>query len=281
MSDTATAAAETPVASTVPTTDTDTTSSPHPAPQETANDGTPGTEGEHAPTQSPAGEPAAAKPLEGKQGEQERRKESVQERIDKAVFKQREAERREAAALARAAELERKLQPPPANAPLEEIDRYERRKDLVDWRVDELRSEARDAQSNAVEAAYEKFAARAEAVADRIPDLIERFSDPNLPVSKIMGEFVADSEKGAEIAHFLADNPSEAARIKNLSDAQQGVALARLEARFSVAPPVRKVSTAPTPPPTVAGNPSPAGKSVADMSITDLQAHLKKRGVLG
>jgi hypothetical protein len=273
MTDTATAAAETTIAT--PVADT---SSPHPAPQETpANDGTPGTEGEHALTQSPAGEPAAAKPLEGKQGEQERRKESVQERIDKAVFKQREAERREAAALARAAELERKLQPPPANAPLEEIDRYERRKDLVDWRVDELRSEARDAQSNAVEAAYEKFAARAEAV----PDLIERFSDPNLPVSKIMGEFVADSEKGAEIAHFLADNPSEAARIKNLSDAQQGVALARLEARFSVAPPVRKVSTAPTPPPTVAGNPSPAGKSVADMSITDLQAHLKKRGVLG
>jgi hypothetical protein len=280
MTDTATAAAETTIASTVPTSDT--TSSPHPAPQETpANDGTPGTEGEHALTQSPAGEPAAAKPVEGKQGEQERRKESVQERIDKAVFKQREAERREAAALARAAELERKLQPPPVNAPLEEIDRYERRKDLVDWRVDELRSEAREAQSNAVEAAYEKFAARAEAVADRIPDLIERFSDPNLPVSKIMGEFVADSEKGAEIAHFLAENPNEAARIKSLSDAHQGVALARLEARFNTAPPVRKVSTAPTPPPTVAGNPSPAGRSVADMSVTDLQAHLKKRGVLG
>jgi hypothetical protein len=275
MSDTATAAADTPVAPVV-----DTTSSPHPAPQETANDGTPGAEESNAQSGSGAGEPAAAKPQEGKQGEQERRKESVQERIDKAVFKQREAERREAAALARAAELERRLQPPPANAPLEEIDRYERRKDLVDWRVDELRSEARDASNNAVEAAYEKFAARAEAVADRIPDLIERFSDPNLPVSKIMGEFVADSDKGAEIAHFLADNPNEAARIKSLSDAQQGVALARLEARFSVAPPVRKVSTAPAPPPSIAGNPSSSGRSVDEFSVSEMQAHLKKKGVL-
>jgi hypothetical protein len=278
MSDTATAAADTPVASTVPTTDA--TSSPHPAPQETANDGTPGAEESNAQSGSGAGEPAAAKPSEGKQGEQERRKESVQERIDKAVFKQREAERREAAALARAAELERRLQPPPANAPLEEFDRYERRKDLVDWRVDELRSEARDASNNAVEAAYEKFAARAEAVADRIPDLIERFSDPNLPVSKIMGEFVADSDKGAEIAHFLADNPGEAARIKSLSDAQQGVALARLEARFSVAPPIRKVSTAPTPPPSIAGNPSSSGRSVDEFSVAEMQSHLKKKGVL-
>jgi hypothetical protein len=276
MSDTATAAAETTIATPVAE-----TSSPHPAPQDTpANDGTPGTPESNAQEGSGAGEPAAAKPLEGKQGEQERRKESVQERIDKAVFKQREAERREAAALARAAELERKLQPPPANAPLEELDRYERRKDLVDWRVDELRSEARDANSHAVEAAYEKFAARAEAVADRIPDLIERFSDPNLPVSKIMGEFVADSEKGAEIAHFLADNPTEAARIKSLSDAHQGVALARLEARLSVAPPIRKVSTAPTPPPSIAGNASPSGRSVEEFSVSEMQAHLKKKGVL-
>jgi hypothetical protein len=270
MSDTATAAAETTIATPVAE-----TSSPHPAPQDTpANDGTPGTPESNAQEGSGAGEPAAAKPLEGKQGEQERRKESVQERIDKAVFKQREAERREAAALARAAELERKLQPPPANAPLEELDRYERRKDLVDWRVDELRSEAASANTTAVEAAYEKFAARAEAVADRIPDLIERFSDPNLPVSKIMGEFVADSDKGAEIANFLADNPNEAARIKLLSDAHQGVALARLEARFSTAPPIRKVSTAPTPPPTVAGNPSPAGKTPAEMSVSDIQRKL-------
>jgi molecular chaperone GrpE (heat shock protein) len=278
MSDTATAAADTPVSTTVPTTDA--TSSPHPAPQDTpANDGTPGTPESNAQEGSGAGEPAAAKPNEGKQGEQERRKESVQERIDKAVFKQREAERREAAALARAAELEKKLQQPPANAPLEEIDRYERRKDLVDWRVDELRSEAADARNNAVEAAYEKFAARAEAVADRIPDLIERFSDPNLPVSQIMGEFVADSDRGAEIAHFLADNPREAARIKSLSDAQQGVALARLEARF-VAPPVRKVSTAPTPPPSVTGNSASSSRTADEFSVAEMQSHLKKKGVL-
>jgi hypothetical protein len=274
MTDTAAAAAETTIAPTV-----DTSSPPGPAPQETpANGQTPGTGESNAQPGSGAGDPAATPT--GDKGEQERKKQSAQERINEVTAKRREAERREAAALARVAELERRLQPPPVNAPLEEVDRYERRKDLVDWRADELRVEAAAAKRDAAQATYEKFVARAEAVADRIPDLIERFSDQSLPVSPVMAEFVADSDKGAEIAHFLADNRAEAARIASLSPAHQGIELARLEGKLSVAPQVRKVSTAPNPPSTVTGNPSPASKTTEELSVSEMQAAFKKKGLI-
>jgi hypothetical protein len=274
MTDTATAAAETTIAPTV----SETTSPPQPAPGETPNVATPGAGESNAQPGSGAGDPAATPT--GDKGEQERKKQSAQERINEVTAKRREAERREAAALARVAELERRLQPPPVNAPLEEVDRYERRKDLVDWRADELRVEAAAAKRDAAQATYEKFVARAEAVADRIPDLIERFSDQSLPVSPVMAEFVADSDKGAEIAHFLADNRAEAARIASLSPAHQGIELARLEGKLSVAPQVRKVSTAPNPPSTVTGNPSPASKTTEELSVSEMQAAFKKKGLI-
>jgi hypothetical protein len=58
------------------------------------------------------------------------------------------------------------------------------------------------------------------------------------------------SERPAELADFLGRNQAEAARIAALTPAQQGVELARLEARLATQP---RTTSAPPPPPTVGG----------------------------
>jgi hypothetical protein len=276
MTDTATAAAETTIASPV----SETTSPPHPAPDASPNDATPGAGESNAQPGSGAGEPAAAKP-DGEQGEsKEKPKTRFQERIDELTASRREAERRAAAAEARAAELARKLQPPGPQASLEEQDDYRLRKVLNESRAEELHSEAQTAKAEAAQRTFDTFVAKAEAIADRMPGLVDMFCA--LPeVSPVMAGFVAESDKGAEVAFHLAQNPQEATRIARLSPAHQGIELARLEGRLSVAPQVRKVSTAPSPPPTVTGNPSPASRDPHEMSQAEYNEWYRKRNKRG
>lgn len=229
------------------------------------------------------GAPEAATPPaeDGQQGDaaEKKPKSRFQERIDELTARARTAERRAVAAEARAAHLEKQLTPPPADAPLEVHDEYRVKKAVNESRIEELRHEASDAQAEASRATFDKFAAKAEAVAERMPGLVDKFC--TLPeVSPVMAGFVADSDKGAEVAFHLASNPAEATRIARLPPAHQGIELARLEARLVAAPQVRKTSTAPPPPPTMPGAPSPAVKGPEDMSVADIQKLLygKVRG---
>ena len=66
----------------------------------------------------------------------------------------------------------------------------------------------------------------------------------DVPISKAMSEAMLDSDKGAEVAYYLAKNPSEAARIAALSPNGQIREIGKLEDR--VAKPV-KASSAPDP----------------------------------
>jgi hypothetical protein len=276
MTDTATAAAETPVSPTV-----DTTSPPGPAPQETpANGQTPGAGESNAQPGSGAGEPAAAKP-DGEQGEGEKKgKSRFQERIDDLTAARRDAERRAAAAEARALQLQQQLKPPGPNASLEEQDDYRVERAVVKARADELTHEARTAQQEAVQKTFDTFQAKAEAVADRMPGLVDKFCA--LPeVSQAMASFVAESDRGAEVAFHLAQNPNEATRIARLSPLHQGIELARLEGKLSVAPQIRKVSTAPSPPPTVTGNSASASRDPHEMSQAEYNEWYRKRNKRG
>jgi hypothetical protein len=276
MTDTATAAAETTIAQPV----ADTTSPPQPAQQETANVETPGAGESNAQPGSGAGEPAAANP-EGQQGEgTEKKKSRYQEDFDRLTTKRRDAERQRDAALARVAELERSIRPPPPNASLEEQDDYRIKKALQEVRVDELKHEANTAQAEATQVTFDTFQAKAAAVAERMPGLVDNFCA--LPeVSPAMATFVAESDKGAEVAFYLAQNEREATRIARLSPLHQGIELARLEGKLSVAPQIRKVSTAPSPPPTVTGNSSPASRDPHEMSQADYNEWYRKRNKRG
>jgi hypothetical protein len=150
---------------------------------------------------------------------------------------------------------------------------------LNESRAEELHSEAQTAKAEAAQRTFDTFVAKAEAIADRMPGLVDKFCA--LPeVSPVMAGFVAESDKGAEVAFHLAQNPQEATRIARLSEAHQGIELARLEGKLSAAPQIRKVSTAPDPARTVTGNPSPAGRTSDELSVSEMQAMFIKKGLI-
>lgn len=73
-------------------------------------------------------------------------------------------------------------------------------------------------------------------------------SGGDVPFTQAMFDALTVSERPAVIADHLGRNPQEAARIAALSAAQQGVELARLEARLASQP---RTTNAPPPPSTV------------------------------
>jgi hypothetical protein len=125
------------------------------------------------------------------------------------------------------------------------------------------------------------FAAKVEAVQDRFPDLWHRFDA--VPCSQFAADFIVGSDKTIEIAHYLASNPKEAARISRLPDAQQGIALARIEGRISAAPASRRVSNMPAPPRRVSGGTWSGGRDPDGMSYEQFKAMMdaKDRSNLG
>ena len=136
-----------------------------------------------------------------------------------------------------------------------------------------------DAVGRAQQAQIETFQAKVDAARDRIPDLdrsLEAFV--RLPVSPHAAEIIAESDVAAEIAHYLANNPREAYDIANMTPAQQGRALARIENRVSL--PTRRTSAAPPPPPSVTGIQAARPKSPAEESameyLTRRQAELAR-----
>lgn len=70
----------------------------------------------------------------------------------------------------------------------------------------------------------------------------------DIPFTRPMFDALAVSEHPAALADHLGRNPTEAARIAGLTPAQQGVELARLEARLASQP---RTTSAPPPPSTV------------------------------
>lgn len=73
-------------------------------------------------------------------------------------------------------------------------------------------------------------------------------SGADVPFTQAMFDALTVSEQPAILADHLGRNPKEAARIAGLSAAQQGVELARLEARLASQP---RTTSAPPPPSTV------------------------------
>ena len=240
-----------------------------------------------APEQSaePAGDAAPEKDAE-KQGDKveaiKRDIGRVTKRIDTLVAQRYTAEARASAAERQLADMQRRyadLQKVGPDAPLEEQDANRLRRVMLEDRAQSVNEDLRQARREAAESHREMIAARLEEAADRIPagtlqklEALPKFSAQTM-------EFVAESEKGAQLASYFADNPQEAARLHGLSPYQQGVELARLETRISVPKP-RTATNAPPPPPRVTGNPGKSSKSPAEMSVAEMRDYLQKRGVL-
>ena len=234
-------------------------------------------------TQPPAAEKQdSGTPDAEKEGQPEgkedgsKRKKTAGEYIEQLKSERNSARARAAAAEAELARLRQPLRPPPPDASQDEIDRYNVKSAVRESRAEEVAQAAEIAKQEAALKRYETFTAKAEAASERMPGLVDKFLA--LPVvSEEIAEFVAESEKGAEVAYYFTANPNEASRISRLPSYQQGIELARIEGRLQAAPQVRRNSAAPPPPPAMPGAPTPAAKSPEEMSPAEYSAWYRER----
>lgn len=235
------------------------------------------------PETAAADTPAPGQPETETTGENEQPKKpkvSFSERISQihAAKKQAEADaamaRQEAQRLRQ--ELEQLRTQPRDQMAFEDQDALRVREAVKMERLEEKQAEAQFREQIAAQARVATFQAKVEAAAERMPDLVEKFS--RVPVSEQAADLIAESDRAAEIAYYLGNNPQEAHEIYRLPAHLQGARIARIEARLSAAPTVRKVSQAPSPPPALSGASSPGVKDPGTMSMEEYAKWRKASG---
>jgi hypothetical protein len=184
--------------------------------------------------------------------EQEPKRNRAAERISQLTA-EKHAAQREAAALRSRLEALQRSQPAEVDPnDYEAVQREGMRQVIREETTQQTVQQYQDAVEKARQATIDTFNTKVDAARERIPDIdrsVQEFL--RLPVSPHAAEIIAESELSAEIAHYLAANPGEAHRIHQMTPAQQGRELARIEAKVSL--PVKKTSKAPPPPPSVTG----------------------------
>ena len=136
-------------------------------------------------------------------------------------------------------------------------------------------AEALHKQSYAVMAAV--YQTKIDAARERLQgiDQAARFVG-SMPLSPIACEVIAESDKAAELTHWLADpkNEHEVRRILSLPPSSQAVELARQEGRLTAPQPVRRISKAPAPVQTVSGGTGTAG---VNLETADMETYMRAR----
>lgn len=114
----------------------------------------------------------------------------------------------------------------------------------------------------------------------RMPDF-DQVVTPQTPIHARAAPFIVESEKGAEIAYYLGKNHDVARDLFNDFDrnpARALIKLGRIEADISKSQ--KAVSSTPKPAPVLSGSSSPPGFDVKSSGVSDMQAMLRKVGVL-
>lgn len=211
--------------------------------------------------------------------ETEKPKSRASERINQLTAEKNAAMRRAAVAEQRYNELRRAPAPQVDPNDFDAVQRESMRGVIREETAQQVVTEHRQAVQDARRAQAETFYAKVEAARERIPDIDQTIANfGRLPLSDEVCELIAESDVAAELAHHISLNPRIVDELRGLSPAQQGRALARIEAKLSL--PTRRTSTAPPPTPSVTGSGAPTARAPSEMSIADVQASLRKSGVI-
>lgn len=234
-----------------------------------AEHGEHGAEGDNALNVDDGGE-GAPPPTAGKP-----KPKSAQERIDQAVKRQREAERKLDQLTGSHRTLEARLaaieagkapgqQTPLTNAQqptqrdpnapdptdtrkyqygeldaryIADVARYEAQK-VIDADRQQRDQQTRSQQAQATKAKFEGFIEKSsEKYADFRQTVIESAERNEWPLTQTLGELIVESEHGADIAYHLATNPADAERLAKLTPAKQAAWFGAQEARYSATSP--------------------------------------------
>lgn len=142
-------------------------------------------------------------------------------------------------------------------------------------------AQAKQHQQRADTAIYEAWEAVKADARERMPDF-DAVVTPQTPIHQNAAPFIVESDKGAELAYYLGKNPDVAMSLYQkfeTAPAQALIELGRLEARLS-SPPPKPVSQAPKPAPMLQGSASPPAFDPFRAGVGDLQAELRKAGVI-
>lgn len=255
---------------------------PEAAPVPVASDASPAADETAATPQEGASTPAdEAKPeaAEGDESKQDKPKQKAAERIGELYGRMKSAERERDSLRA---ELERLRQPVVDPEKWDQLSYEQQQQVQVRQAVREERAQeiAQAAAAKEHEANIQRsimLQQRIEAFAEREPEILSIFNDPTLPVTQLGARFIAESEKGAEIAWYLHKNRTEAARIERLDPVSQAYEMGRIEARIAAAPAARRISNAPNPPPKVGGGGNAGAKDPASMSMFEYAEWARRR----
>lgn len=223
-----------------------------------------------------AGDPAEPQKAEGDDSEATKtKKRSFQERIDQLTAQRREAEARAASAESQLRRMHQSFKDPDPNASFEDQEAARIADAVRRVKAEDVAADYHQAAAAEQRIVVDQFRARAEGVSERMPGLFDQFC--SLPVvSREIASFVAESDRGAEVAYKLVKEPQLAAQISRMQPHRQAVELARLYTEVS--PPVVKRSTnAPPPPTTIQGARSAAAKQPAEMTMAEYVEWRKKR----
>lgn len=214
-------------------------------------------------------------------------KSSVQKRIDDLTFRRNQAER-EAAHWKSVAEARQQADIPRPGDFNSDAD-YEAA--LLEHRIEDgvNRGLAKTAEAQADKFSREAQSAVAEAYNHRvqeakvrIPDFAEVVGKADVAISKALHEALVESEKGPDLAYFLAKNPAEAERLNSMSVRQMDREIGRLEQNLGAkaAPAAPAARTTKAPPPVSPGSPAgaPANTDPAKMNNQQYQAWMKANG---
>jgi hypothetical protein len=124
-------------------------------------------------------------------------------------------------------------------------------------------TEARKAEE--MKRAFDEKAAKARSKYDDFDTIA---LSPIVPYTPVMAQLVAESDIAGDLAYYLGKNLDEAKRLSQLSPVDAAKQLGRLEAKLSEAPKPKKITQAPPPIKTVAGN-EKVSKDPSKMSMAE------------
>ena len=220
---------------------------------------------------------AADEQAEEEKAEEEKPKKSrFQERIDKLTADKYAAEREARQLREKIERMAARERPPVDENDYDAIEKDRLRRAFEETEKERFSEEAEYKSAEAQSARQELFRAKLEAARDRIPDLEESIRlFAQLPVTPDSAEIIADSDKAAEIAHYIGKNPQLAYEIAQMSPANQGRAIAQIENRVSL--PAKRVSQAPPPAPKLKPSAAPQSRDPSEMSAAEYVAWRKKQ----
>lgn len=228
---------------------------------------------------------------EGEQPEEKKSEAAKRREREKAYRARLQSERDEALGKAEQAEQRRKLileagkkEPPPKEADFPDPIEYAAAKAI--WGAEQrYREREANGAGEAVVAAKrqaEEITAReqaviAEAWTAQVADAKQRYADfdavalsKDVPITATMGQIIATSDVGADVAYFLGQNRALAAQIAAMHPVEAARAIGRIEARVQ-APKPRTETNAPAPISPVRGS-AGASRDPAKMSVSEYAA---------